>query len=133
MRYQFTNDLLTGNNTIDSEHKTLIKAADDAMQSISAGHGQEDLKKNINFLANYTVTHFKHEEELQAQSKYPDIIAHKAWHKSFVSGLTETANKIVKDGSSSIIVIELTKKISALINHIKTEDRKLATHIKNAK
>lgn len=132
MRYQFTNDLLTGNSIIDSEHKTLIKAADDAMQSVSAGQGQENLKKNVNFLADYTVTHFKHEEELQTTSKYPDIVAHKAWHKTFVNDLNGIARKIVKDGPSSVMVIELTGKISALINHIKTEDKKLANHIKNA-
>jgi len=129
MRYQFTEDLVTGNSIIDSEHKTLIKAADDVMQDISNGKGKDSVQKTVLFLSEYTVTHFKHEEELQEQSQYPDIIAHKAWHKKFISDLKETAEKLLKDGATSLIVIELTRRISFLLNHIRTEDKKLANHI----
>lgn len=129
MRYQFTDDFITGNQTIDSEHKILIKAADDIMQHIASGQGQDNLKKSITFLTDYTNTHFKHEEVLQEQSKYPRIIEHKAWHKKFVNELGKISEQIIKNGPSSLLVIELTQKISALINHIKTEDKQLANHI----
>lgn len=130
MRYHFTEDLITGNDIIDSEHKTLIKAADDVIQRIATGEGKESVEKTILFLSDYTVTHFAHEEVLQAESKYPDIVAHKEWHKTFVKNLQETASNIIKDGATSLMVIELTKRISVLLNHIRTEDKKIANHIK---
>ena len=129
MRYQFTEDLVTGNSLIDSEHRTLIKAADDAMVNISQGKGKESIEKTIKFLADYTKTHFKHEEELQEKSKYPDIVAHKEWHRSFVRELEETAKNITSDGASSVMVIELTRRISALLNHIRTQDKRIALHV----
>ena len=129
MRYEFSDDLRTGNTIIDTEHKTLIQAADDAMQDISNGKGKESIQKTTTFLSEYTKTHFAHEEELQEKSKYPDIVAHKVWHKQFVATLSDTAAKISRDGISSLSVIELTRSIGALITHIKTEDKKLANHI----
>ncbi len=132
MRYEFTKDLETGNSTIDGEHKLLIKAVDDVMQNVSAGKGKEQLTSTVDFLNDYTKKHFAHEEELQAQSKFPTMATHKVWHTSFISKLKTVSDKLTKDGENSLIVIELTQVISSLINHIKTEDKKLADFLKSA-
>lgn len=129
MRYQFTEDLVTGNKLIDDEHKTLIKTADDVMVSITNGQGKEALNKAIKFLSDYTKTHFKHEEQLQEKCQYPEIQAHKAWHRNFEKELQEVAVKISTQGASSVMVIELTRRISALLNHIRTKDKALAEYI----
>ncbi len=132
MRYQFTADLETGNTTIDSEHKQLIEAVDNVMQNISAGKGKEQLNSTVDFLNDYTKKHFSHEEELQAQSKFPTMATHKVWHTSFITKLKTVSEKLKKEGENSLIVIELTQVISSLINHIKTEDKKLADFLKTA-
>lgn len=129
MRYQFTEDLITGNRLIDDEHKKLIKTADDIMVNITKGQGKESLDKAVKFLSDYTKTHFKHEEQLQEQCKFPDIQTHKAWHRNFEKELQLVAEKITKQGTSSVIVIELTRKFSALLNHIRTKDKALAEYI----
>ncbi len=131
MRYQFTPDLETGNDIIDSEHKLLIQAVDDVMQNISQGKGKEQLNSTVDFLNNYTKKHFSHEEDLQAHCNYPAKANHKVWHTSFISKLTTISNKLKTEGENSLIVIELTQIISSLITHIKTEDKKLADYIKS--
>lgn len=130
MRFQWSDDLATGNATIDSEHKTLIKAADDLMTAISGGTATDNLTKSMNFLASYTKQHFLHEEELQESSHYPGIFNHKIWHRNYVRGVTNLINRIGKEGPNQLAVIGLHKAVTVLIKHIRTEDRKIAVHIK---
>lgn len=130
MRYQWSEDLATGNQQIDSEHKTLIKAADELVLAISSGQGQAELDKALYFLTDYTKKHFGNEETLQDKTKYPDVINHKSWHKNFINDLAMSVAEFTTKGASSLLVIDLNKKVSNLINHIRTEDKKLATHIK---
>lgn len=133
MRFLWSDDLATGNVIIDSEHKTLIKAADDLMVAISSNKTVVDLNKSMQFLANYTKKHFKHEEELQEASKYPGIVNHKIWHRKFVAGVTRLLQKIQAEGPSQLSIIGLHKAVTLLISHIRTEDSKIANHIKNQK
>lgn len=130
MRYQWSEDLATGNPVIDSEHKTLIKAVDDLVVVISSGKGAEELNKSLRFLARYTQTHFGHEESLQKESNYPSYLAHKVWHTTFVGGVNKLVKKFEAEGPNNLLVIELHKAITVLLGHIRTEDRKIADHIK---
>ncbi len=132
MRYEFTPDLETKNAIIDSEHKTLFKAVNDLMDKVSTGKGKESVDGAVTFLLDYTKKHFSHEEDLQQKSSYPGMVAHKTWHVKFVKDLTEISNKITGASASPVVVIELTKLVSVLITHIKTEDKKLADHLKTA-
>ncbi len=126
MKYQFTSDLLTNNGIIDSEHKSLIEAVNNLSENISKGTGKDNVDKAVTFLLDYTKKHFGHEEELQEKAKYPAMSGHKIWHKSFISELNILSQKIIKSGADSVAVIELSRIASKLINHIKTEDKKLA-------
>ncbi len=133
MRYPFTPDLATGNSIIDEEHKALLKAVDKVMQDISSGKGKENAKESIVFLLDYTKTHFAHEQELQVKSNYPDYATHKAWHTQFLADIQKKATTITAGNIDSVFVIELTKTITNLVNHIKTFDKKLADYLKTAK
>ncbi len=132
MHYSFTKELETGNAKIDAEHKELIDAVNKVMSDISQGKGKDSLSSAVTFLNTYTKKHFRNEEQLQASHKYPDIDNHKVWHKTFVDNLQTISNKLLSEGVSTPLVLQLTNTISKLITHIKTEDRKLAAHIKTA-
>ncbi len=129
MRYEFTKDIETGNLTIDTEHRTLIKTVDDIMLSVSNGSGKESLKTSIDFLVNYTKKHFSNEEALQVKYNYPDMPNHILWHRAFEADIERVSQKIIEEGPTSLQVIELTKKINDLITHIKLKDKDLASHI----
>ena len=129
MHYQFTEDLVTGNPLIDSEHKTFIQAANNVMDNLSDGTDSAAIMGTIQFLSNYAKTHFKHEEELQKKTGYPDIVAHKKWHRNFETEIETIAKDITTNGISSAAVVELTRKMSILLNHIRTQDKKIALHI----
>lgn len=130
MAYEFTNDLRTGNTIIDGEHKTLIKAANDASEAINQGKGMQELESTLSFLASYTKTHFDNEGKLQDKYEYPERRRHKLWHESYIRDINLTYTRLKTEGTSPVLVAELERRIRILITHIKEQDTKLANYIK---
>ena len=81
MYAEFTDDLITGNEMIDSQHKELISKINDLLKSCEERSNQSGAARMLNFLADYTDYHFREEEELQASINYPGINEHKEKHK----------------------------------------------------
>ena len=90
MRYEITNDLLTGNILIDSEHRQLFQAVNSLMDACSAGKGCAELESTVKFLTAYVAKHFADEENLQINSKYPGYTAHKLFHENYKKQLRLT-------------------------------------------
>lgn len=132
MAYNWSNDLLTGNMQIDTEHKELIKAINDLLEACSKGKGRAELERTVKFLSSYTKTHFAHEEALQVKYNYPDYNNHKKYHKHFVEQVENIHKKLLAEGSNIVLVGEINSKVGNwIINHIKREDVKVAQHIKS--
>lgn len=132
MAFVWTKELETGHTLIDNEHKQLVKAADDLVTACSQGKGRQEIGNALEFLSNYTKTHFAHEEELQVRCKYPDCVVHKNWHQSFIKEIESVAAKLKVEGANIALVAEVNTKISQLITHIKTFDLKLAQFIQSS-
>ena len=62
MRAEFTDDLITGNELIDSQHEELIGRINKLLDSCEAGEGKISAIKMLDYLAKYTDTHFGDEE-----------------------------------------------------------------------
>lgn len=67
MAYFLTDDLLTGNTTIDSEHHQLFDAINKLLDACSSGHGRDQLGETMKFLEEYIagwlMTHIKREDK----------------------------------------------------------------------
>ncbi len=126
MRYEFTDDLITGNEIIDNDHRTLLKATDNLMLNIARGNGKDTVDQAITFLLEYAKEHFLREEELQSINNYPAEREHKKWHFSYILALKDLQTKLLCEGTSEEVVVELTKAIGELVSHIKTYDKKLS-------
>ena len=81
-RYEFTKALETGNATIDQEHRELIRAVNKLLDACSEGKGRASMNETIQFLNQYVNQHFSHEEQLQKQSGYPGMPAHRIFHEN---------------------------------------------------
>ena len=126
MAYQFTPDLQTGNALIDNQHKQLIQAINDLLAACAAGKGRAELAKTTKFLYDYTSKHFADEEKLQIQSRYPD------YHEGFKKVVADLMKKLDTEGPTVALVGQVNSAIAGwLINHIKREDVKVATHIRS--
>ena len=54
MRAEFTDDLITGNELIDSQHEELIGRINKLLDSCEAGEGKISAIKMLDYLAKYT-------------------------------------------------------------------------------
>lgn len=131
MHYTLTPDMLTGNTLIDSQHKQLFAAVNNLMDSCEQGQGRTAMEPVVNFLIQYVDKHFKDEERLQVTSKYPGYTAHHTFHENYKLKLKTVASQIQTAGATIVTLGELNKTIALLIGHIRMEDKKVASHIKN--
>lgn len=131
MAIAWTDDLKTGDNVIDGEHKQLIKAANDLLEACSAGKGREEIAKATDFLSSYTKTHFSHEEGLMDKYAYTESEKnpHKTWHKGYIKDIEALSTRLKNEGATIAVMAEVNNKLAVLLTHIRTLDIKLAKFI----
>lgn len=132
MAYNWDKSLETGNITIDGQHKSIIDSINKLLEACSQGKGRNEVENTLKFLQDYVIKHFNDEEKLQLKSSYPDYKAHKEKHEAF----KKTVNEIVQEYNTGGASIQLVAKVNSsvagwLISHIKSEDKKVAAHIKS--
>lgn len=134
MAFTWTKELETGNAQIDKEHKELIHAINNLLEACTVGKGRNEISQTMDFLSQYTKTHFGHEQILQVQSGYPDYANHKKYHEWFANMVEDISARLKAEGPSLQLVGEINKQLVGwLIKHIKTEDVKVAKHILSQK
>lgn len=130
MHYEVTPELVTGNSLIDSEHRQLFAAVNDLMDACSRGEGRANIEKTVRFLNDYVAKHFRDEEDLQTRSKYPGYPAHKTFHDGYRRQLSEVAQNLLAEGATVKSLGNLNMVVGVLVSHIRTEDKRLAKHVK---
>ena len=127
----FTDDLLTGNSTIDEQHKSLFAQMDKILDSVIGGKSQEDIYELVHFLENYTASHFGDEEALMKKYEYKDISLHQAQHERFAKELSknkEHLNNNIPDLKQISTILGWLQ--DWLVKHVMREDKELAKTIK---
>jgi len=69
-----------GSAFIDDEHRRIVDILNDLFNVIRDGKADAALREILARLADYTVTHFRDEEELMARCNYPGLDAQKKAH-----------------------------------------------------
>ena len=95
----FDDNLVTGNNTIDTQHKELINRIRNFVVACQNGDSKVKAIKMLDYLDEYTDFHFKEEEELQEKAGYPERGKHHEKHEEFKSPFRSCMNifRIMKD------------------------------------
>ena len=131
MAFLWNKNLETGNILIDQQHKQLIDAINNLLQACSTGKGRAEIAKTTKFLYDYTQKHFRDEERLQMQYRYPDYPNHKRYHHEFEQVVKDLAMQLQKEGPTIALVGKINTAIGGwLLNHIQREDIKGAAHNK---
>ncbi|MDO4167934.1 MAG: hemerythrin family protein [Eubacteriales bacterium] len=131
MRAEFTDNLITGNTTIDNQHRELIDKINQLLQAIETSRDKAVAVKTLNFLTDYIHYHFQAEEKLQEETGYPGLEDHKKQHEilnNTVADLTDMLEE--EEGPSDAFVAQLNKKvIEWFYRHIEGFDRSVAEYI----
>ena len=92
MVFEFTQDCITGIDTIDEEHRNLFALLSKAYNLASTEYHSDyyqELKNMLEELDEYAETHFTHEEEYMTQIRDPELIQQRAQHTFFRDKIRE--------------------------------------------
>lgn len=131
MYIEFNDELYTGNETIDSQHKELIDRIAKFVSACEMGESKVKAIKMLDYLDEYTEFHFNAEEELQKKVNYPDLKQHQAKHESFRGTVKSLYEYLDENEGPDQAFVEMVKKnvVDWLMIHIKGADRSVAEYI----
>jgi len=128
---QWNNDLLTGIQEIDNQHKELFTRINNLLNACSCGKGKDEVVIVFNFLEDYVVKHFKCEENAMLKHNYPDYLAHMSQHQQFISVVKELKCELKKKSVTTEFIIHTNQKVVQwIISHITKIDKKLAEFLR---
>ncbi|MDE7184346.1 MAG: hemerythrin family protein [Lachnospiraceae bacterium] len=127
MAFEFTQDCITGIDTIDDEHRNLFALLSKAyILACTEYHSDyyQELKNILEELDEYAEIHFTHEEEYMTQIRDPELIRQRAQHAYFRDKIREYEFVNIDDESEQQRVLtELVRFLAKwLYRHILSSD-----------
>ena len=120
----WTDKMSVGVQALDDDHKKLVGMVNTLFDGIQAGQGKDAVGRILDGLIQYTVEHFKREEDFFAQTGYADAAAHKAMHQALCQQVLDVQKKF-NEGASATLSLEVMNFLKNwLINHIQGTDKK---------
>lgn len=121
-------DMITWNDSLsvgvqqfDAEHQELIKFVNKLNQSLKIGGAQKTMESILTGLINYTVIHFKHEEDYMILYEYPGYEGHRKEHDALKQKVIDFHERF--NARQAAFSLELMIFLRDwLINHIQKSD-----------
>jgi hemerythrin len=115
-----------GNDEVDSQHRYLFQLAEDILDA-----NQDEAKDILIKLYSYTEVHFKQEEKLMAEYKYPGLEEHQKLHRHLIHDLNESCRcGIVSKVHLASLVTLMMRWVK---KHILEEDMKFGSYLKRTR
>ncbi|MDY6053326.1 MAG: hemerythrin family protein [Anaerovibrio sp.] len=131
MKYEFTDEYLTGIELIDTEHAHLFELANKAYDLLTdqfALDKYDRIAALLEELREYTKTHFAHEEECMESINFRHIWSEKHQHITFVNRL-ESIDLKAMDENQQEHLMEIIEFLALwLQGHIKGADKRIGTY-----
>lgn len=127
MIFEFTQDCITGIDTIDDEHRNLFALLSKAYTLVCTDYHSDyyqELKNILEELDNYAETHFANEEEYMVQIRDPELIRQRSQHAFFRDKIREYEFVNIDDEAEQHRVLtELVRFLAKwLYRHILSSD-----------
>lgn len=114
---------------MDDQHKALVQAINDLHDAVRQGRGKSGLGQMFHFLRDYTLSHFRTEEELMGLHRYPRYGTHKEIHDALMRQMAALVQRY--DGGQLILTVDVMDFLQEwLVGHIQAEDKKLAQFLR---
>jgi len=124
-------NFFTGVRLIDTEHKGLFDQINKLINSIEKGQAKDEVAEIVEFLIEYTETHFGDEEKLMRDNNYPEYDHQKTSHDKFVDFVKDLKKSIEMDGVYPGLAIKVEKYLGDwLVNHILHMDKKIGEYMR---
>ena len=124
------NQMMTGVEDIDREHRELIGIVNELYSTMMEGREEGKILSTIHFLEKYIVLHFNHEEKIQLSYAYPFYHEHKQMHKDFIRTFHYLKHEIESEPLNPKMANRLNMVcMDWLKDHIGKEDKKVGEFI----
>lgn len=134
MAIKWTPSLSVGVDFIDEQHKIWFDKADQLFSAGQRGEGKEYVLQMLDFLDEYTKTHFRDEEKYMESIKYPELEAQKKAHGHFVEELERLRKDFTESGGNLVLIVKANKMIIEwLTRHISSMDKKIGEYASTLK
>jgi hemerythrin len=94
MAIEWQEELATGIEHIDAQHKGIFARFAAFSTACDAGCAKEELINLMNFLEDYTRNHFRDEEKTMQEAEYPDLYNQQKYHKMYLDEVAELKRKV---------------------------------------
>jgi hemerythrin len=132
MSLPWNDNLASGTNEIDDQHKELFTRLNVLLHAFDKGTaGRDEIGKIVQFLTDYVVFHFGTEEKHLDRFGYSSTRQHKAQHEQFVKSFLRRKDRMLMEGINANLARD-TKELVVdwLLNHIRYSDRALGMFLR---
>lgn len=131
MPVQWTEDLATGIDQIDAQHRAFyqqVSALHEAMRTSRL----DQVPAVVEFLQRYALEHFATEEREMAAAAYPGLAEHRRHHQRFVDEFLRQ-RALLDAGITPSAVVNLSQWLTDwLRDHLRRVDAEMARHLRAA-
>lgn len=115
-----------GDESLDAQHKQIIGIINELYEAMQQGVDHRAVAPFLDRLIQYTINHFRHEEECLLAHQYPDFAQHKALHdKMRQKTAAWRENADIVTGRDLLVFLK-----EWWCNHIQDQDKKYAPYLK---
>lgn len=126
-KVEFTDDLCTGIEFVDYQHRQLIDRINMFLEAVQQ-NDEEFIEDTVSYVLEYTLFHFKSEENVMMRSLYEEFEMHRDQHSIFIKKMFAIKTEIEESGTTEELIQSFKKELLEwLINHIQVQDKKLAS------
>ncbi len=124
----FSDELLTGDEGIDNEHRLIFFLVNNMQGSVYGGSLEVGLRTYVNILKTHATNHFAHEEEFMALHKYTEMEEHLKEHEGFVNTIKAVEEKMAV---GALTFEEIQTMVAEWLNtHIRDMDLKMVLAVR---
>lgn len=129
MHFEWTADLETGNDAIDSQHRSLFALANELQGAIEAEDSDpETVTDCVWRLTDYVMQHFADEQELMEDAGYPELPVHVSMHEQLTAETMRITARMMNDEPLS--AAELAPLVTRwLRDHICAADKRFVAFL----
>ena len=129
-KVEWTEDMAVGVDIIDGQHRQLIDQLNRLASAIERRQGEAEITRSLNFLVDYTHSHFTAEEGYMQEHAYPAMAEHQSRHAEFRRMLQTLEQDLDEEGATKGLADSIRIFIAGwLVNHIQSVDREFGKFV----